>query len=244
MDVHVLAHTPDPLRVIYTAARTCYSAGRPSELWAEDPPRARMERLIRQVVESGHHSVLEHASFTLALEGLSRSCSHQLVRHRLASYSQQSQRYVQGPFPYVTPDSWARAGDELLRRYHQAMADIGHLYREALAAGIPAEDARFILPQATTTNLTMTMNVRELVHTVGLRTCARAQWEIQELFARVAEAVRRIDAFLGSLLVTKCERLGYCDERETCGRYPGIGERGLASGDRASGLVFPITNNQ
>jgi thymidylate synthase (FAD) len=220
VDVHVLTHTPDPLRVIYTAARTCYSAGRPSELWAEDPPRERMERLIHQVVESGHHSVLEHVSFTFAVEGASRSCSHQLVRHRLASYSQQSQRYVKGPFPYVTPASWRRAGEEILGRYHRAMADINHLYEEALAAGIPAEDARFVLPQAVTTNLTMTMNLRELVHTVGLRTCERAQWEIQELFERASQAVRAVDAFLGSFLVAKCERLGYCDERETCGRYP------------------------
>ena len=220
MDVHVLTHTPDPLRVIYTAARTCYSAGRPSELWEESPSRERMERLIHQVVESGHHSVLEHVSFTFSVEGISRSCSHQLVRHRLASYSQQSQRYVKGPFPYVTPASWQRAGEDLLRCYGQAMADLNRLYEQALAAGVPAEDARFVLPQAVTTNLTMTMNLRELVHTVGLRTCERAQWEIQEMFERVARAVRAVDAFLGSFLVTKCEQLGYCDERETCGRYP------------------------
>jgi len=225
MDVRVLAYTPDPVRLIYTAARTCYSAGRSSELWAEDVPRARMERLIRQVVASGHHSVLEHASFTFAVEQISRSASHQLVRHRLASYSQQSQRYVRGPFPYVTPDSWARAGQELAGRYHATMAELNRLYEEALAAGLPAEDARFILPNAVTTNLTMTMNLRELVHTVGLRTCERAQWEIRELFERVAGAVRGVDAFLGGFLVTKCERLGYCDERETCGRYPVIGDR-------------------
>lgn len=220
MDVRVLAYTPDPLRVIYTAARTCYSAGPPSELWAEEATRPRMERLITHVVESGHHSVLEHVSFTLAVEQVSRSASHQLVRHRLASYSQQSQRYVQGPFPYVTPASWTRAGNELAGRYHAGMAEINRLYVEALAAGIPAEDARFLLPNAVTTNLTMTMNLRELMHTVGLRTCERAQWEIQELFVRVAEAVRGVDPFLGAFLVTKCERLGYCDERETCGRYP------------------------
>lgn len=225
MDVRVLAHTPDPVRVIYTAARTCYSAGRPSELWAEEAPRERMERLIRRVVESGHHSVLEHVAFTFALEGVSRSCSHQLVRHRLASYSQQSQRYVKGPFPYVTPPSWAGAGPGLAGRYQQAMAELSDLYEQALAAGIPAEDARFVLPQAVTTHLTMSMNVRELVHTVGLRTCTRAQWEIQELFTRVAAAVQAVDPFLGSFLVTKCERLGYCDERETCGRYPLLEDR-------------------
>lgn len=224
MDVRVLAHTPEPLRVLYTAARTCYSAGRPSELWEENPPRERMERLIRQIVESGHHSILEHVSFTFALEGLSRACSHQLVRHRLASYSQQSQRYVRGPFPYVTPVSWEQAGGDLAERYRRAMADLDRLYAEALAAGIPPEDARFVLPQAATTNLTMSMNLRELIHVVGLRTCVRAQWEIQDLFGRVAAAVRTVDPFLGSFLVTKCERLGYCDERESCGRYPRRGE--------------------
>lgn len=225
MDVHMLACTPEPLRVLYTAARTCYSAGRPSDLWAEEPPRERMERLIRQIVESGHHSILEHVSFTFALEGLSRAASHQLVRHRLASYSQQSQRYVRGPFPYVTPATWERAGRGLVQKYHQEMAALAALYQEALAAGIPAEDARFVLPQAATTHLTMSMNLRELVHVVGLRTCARAQWEIADLFTRVAAAVRAVDPFLGSFLVTKCERLGYCDERESCGRYPRRGEQ-------------------
>jgi len=220
MDVRVLASTPDPLRLVYAAARTCYSAERPSQLWSEDAPRPRMEQLVRHVIESGHHSVLEHVSFTLAIEGISRSCSHQLVRHRLASYSQQSQRYVKGPFPYVTPASWAQAGEALAGRYQAAMTDIDRLYEEALAAGIPAEDARFVLPNAVTTNLTMTMNLRELMHTVGLRTCERAQWEIRELFEAVAEAVRGVAPFLGAFLVTKCERLGYCDERETCGRYP------------------------
>ncbi len=218
MDVHVLAHTPDPLRLLYTAARTCYSPGRPSELWAEDASRARMEKLVRQIVGSGHHSILEHVSFTFAVEGISRSASHQLVRHRLASYSQQSQRYVKGPFDYVVPASWQRAG--IAGRFREMMAEIDRLYQEALATGIPAEDARFILPQAGETNLTMTMNLRELIHTVGLRTCERAQWEIRALFEEVAAAVQSIDPFLGSFLVTKCERLGYCDEHESCGRYP------------------------
>lgn len=221
MDVRVLVHTPEPLRVLYTAARTCYSAGRPSELWEEAAAsRERMERLIRQIAESGHLSILEHVSFTFALEGLSRSASHQLVRHRLASYSQQSQRYVKGPFPYVTPATWERAGGRLTQRYHQAMADLNHLYEEAVAAAIPPEDARFVLPQAMTTNLTMTMNLRELIHVVGLRTCTRAQWEIRDLFERVRQAVGTVDPFLGSFLLTRCERLGYCDERESCGLYP------------------------
>lgn len=218
MEVRILVHTPEPLRVIYTAARTCYSPGRPAELWAEDAPRERMERLVRRVLESGHHSVLEHVAFTLAVEGVSRACSHQLVRHRLASYSQQSQRYVAGPFPYIAPDSWKRAG--LAAELERAMAELDRLYERALAAGIPPEDARFVLPQAATTNLVMSMNLRELLHAVGLRTCERAQWEIRELFERAAAAVRAVDPFLGSFLVTKCERLGYCDEHETCGRYP------------------------
>jgi len=220
MHVRVLTHTPEPLRILHTAARTCYSAEPPTELWAETNSPESQRRLIRHIVASGHHSILEHVSFTFALEGLSRSASHQLVRHRLAAYSQQSQRYVKGPFDYVTPASWERAGGELAQHYHQAMAGLDQLYQQALEAGIPAEDARFILPNACTTNLTMTMNMRELIHVVGLRTCVRAQWEIRQLFGQVAQAVEEIDPFLGAFLVTKCERLGYCDERETCGRYP------------------------
>ncbi len=220
MEVRLLTYTPDPLRLLYTAARTCYSPLSPAELWEDGATPERMERLIRQIVESGHHSVLEHVSFTFAVAGISRTASHQLVRHRLASYSQQSQRYVRGPFPYVTPASWVRAGEEWLRRYREAMVGLERLYEDAVAAGIPPEDARFVLPQAVTTSLTLTMNLRELVHVVGLRTCLRAQWEIREVFERVAEAVRAVEPFLGSFLVTKCERLGYCDEQETCGRYP------------------------
>ncbi len=220
MDVRVLAHTPEPLRVLYTAARTCYSAARPSELWEERVPREQMERLVQRVFDSGHHSVLEHVSFTFAVEGISRSCSHQLVRHRLASYSQQSQRYVKGPFPYVVPLSWQRAGEALQRRFEEVMAEAARLYEEAVAAGIPPEDARFVLPQAVTTHLTMTMNLRELMHAVGLRTCVRAQWEIRELFEAVRRAVIEVEPFLGAFLQVKCERLGYCDERESCGRYP------------------------
>lgn len=220
MEVHLLTYTPDPLRLLYTAARTCYSPLSPVELWEDGATPERMERLIRQIVESGHHSILEHVSFTFAVAGISRTASHQLVRHRLASYSQQSQRYVRGPFPYVTPASWVRAGEEWLRRYREAMAGLERLYEDAVAAGIPPEDARFVLPQAVSTSLTLTMNLRELVHVVGVRTCLRAQWEIRELFERVAEAVRAVEPFLGSFLVTKCERLGYCDEQGTCGRYP------------------------
>lgn len=220
MHVRVLTYTPEPLRLLHTAARTCYSPGSPAVLWEEASSPTSQQRLIRHVVASGHHSILEHVSFTFALEGLSRSASHQLVRHRLAAYSQQSQRYVKGPFDYVTPASWERAGGELAQHYHRTMAELNHLYQQALEAGIPAEDARFILPNACTTNLTMTMNMRELIHVVGLRTCVRAQWEIRQLFNQVAQAVEDIDPFLGAFLVTKCERLGYCDERETCGRYP------------------------
>ncbi len=220
VEVSLLAYTPNPLRLLYTAARTCYSPLSPAELWEDGAAPERMERLIRQVVENGHHSLLEHVSFTFAVAGISRTASHQLVRHRLASYSQQSQRYVRGPFPYVTPASWRRAGEEWLDRYREAMAASERLYREAVAAGIPPEDARFVLPQAVTTGLTMTMNLRELIHVVGLRTCLRAQWEIRELFSRVVQVVCAAEPFLGAFLVTKCERLGYCDERETCGRYP------------------------
>jgi thymidylate synthase (FAD) len=176
--------------------------------------------LIRHIVESGHHSILEHVFFTFAIEGISRACSHQLVRHRLASYSQQSQRYVKGPFDYVTPVSWTKADESMGRRYEQAMDDLDRLYQEAVAVGIPAEDARFVLPNATTTNLTMTMNLRELLHAVGIRTCLRAQWEIRRLFKQIRQAVHDADPFLGSFLMIKCDRLGYCDERETCGRYP------------------------
>ncbi len=189
MFVQLLQHTPEPERVVAAAARLCYSASSVDQL-LEQGPRER-GRLLEKILSLGHFSVLEHASFTFAVEGISRACSHQLVRHRLASFSQQSQRYVshQERFAAVVPPTIAKQ-PELLNRYEALFDEIHGLYRELLEAGVPAEDARFVLPNAAQTKLVLTMNARELRHFFGLRCCRRAQWEIREMAIKMLRLAR------------------------------------------------------
>jgi thymidylate synthase (FAD) len=179
-----------------------------------------IQRLINHLVSSGHLSPFEHASFTFAIDGLSRAASHQLVRHRIASYTQQSQRYVtlEG-IDYVTPDSIARR-PEIKARYEETMQRLYALYRELLEAGVPPEDARFVLPNAAQTRLVMTMNARELIHVCSLRLCLRAQWEIVQLFELVKIEVDKVASRIAEELKPKCYHLGYCDERQGCGLIP------------------------
>ena len=174
----------------YCAARVCYSDKGFCDIWDEtpmlsvsheSPDKDSALKLLQSLVKKGHGSVLEHCCFTFSVEGISRACSHQLVRHRIASYSQQSQRYVNGEkFGYVIPDK-IKDNPELLKIYKDHMMETMNTYRCLVAAGVPKEDARFILPNATTTNIVVTMNARELLHFIELRSSPRAQWEIREL---------------------------------------------------------------
>ena len=120
---------------------------------------------------------------------------------------------------YVTPPTISEQSD-LLAKYQQAVESAHELYSRMLEAGIPAEDARYVIPQAIETQLVMTMNARELLHACSLRLCLRAQWEILELFERIKTEVERVAPRLGGELKPKCYRLGYCDERESCGIFP------------------------
>ncbi|MDY6917442.1 MAG: FAD-dependent thymidylate synthase [Chloroflexota bacterium] len=219
MNVVLISHTPDPERTIAAAGRVSSSPASVAELLEKLTPE-RVERLISHLIGSGHLSVLEHASFTFAIEGVSRVTSHQLVRHRMASYTQQSQRYVSlRDFEYVTPATIS-SSPEFTERYREAIEAAHCLYIEMLDAGIPAEDARYVLPNAAETRLVMTMNARELVHACSLRLCLRAQWEIVELFERIKAEVEKVAPRIAAELKPKCYRLGYCDEAESCGIYP------------------------
>lgn len=219
MEVRLLKYTPDPELTVAAAARLCYSDLSGEQLVARMTSE-QAERLLRRVIGSGHHSILEHASFTFAIDGLSRAASHQLVRHRLASYSQQSQRYVSLRQPqFVVPPSVARDPAALVA-FEQAAQVCFSAYRQLQDLGIPVEDARYILPNATGTRLMMTMNARELIHVSSLRLCNRAQWEIVALFEKVRDEVKAVAPLIGSYLRPKCEALGYCDEAESCGRTP------------------------
>lgn len=187
MKVELLSHTPQPEKLCAMAAKLCYSAGMPRK---KDLTPDKAGPFLERIMESGHLSVLEHACFTFGIEGISRACSHQLVRHRLASFSQQSQRYVEESTPnYIVPGSVVEAGDAI-NLYNRHMEQSWVVYKALLAEGIPAEDARFVLPNAAETKLVMTMNARELLHFFSLRCCNRAQWEIRLLANDMLQLVK------------------------------------------------------
>ena len=219
MRVSLIRYTPEPELTIAAAARLCYSQIGVTEI-LDRLSEAQMRRLLQQLISSGHHSVLEHASFTFGVDGLSRASSHQLVRHRLASFSQQSQRYVSLDSPeYVTPPSIAEDPD-LKREFELSVESAFAQYRRLIQMGVPKEDARYVLPNAITTRLVMTMNARELMHVCSVRLCLRAQWEIRGLFEQIREEVRKVAPVIGDALQIKCITSGFCDERESCGIRP------------------------
>ncbi len=204
--------------LIYTACRTCYSELAPDEIFRRavdgqiDP--AKQRKLIQGVIESGHGSTIEHIVFTFGISGVSRTLSHQLVRHRAGvAFDQQSQRYVtfKGASTML-PSTLAEAEPDLRQRYEEQVEGSMELYGDLVAAGIPGEDARFVFPNSTRTNLVMTTNLRALIHMSGLRLCTMAQWEIRRLFQLIRHEIFEVSPFLGSFLAPKCVALGYCDE--------------------------------
>jgi thymidylate synthase (FAD) len=204
------------------ASRLCYSPIGIAELeesWTDE----KAGRLIEKIMALGHYSVLEHAVFTFGIEGISRATSHQLVRHRLASYSQQSQRYVQADkaFERVVPPS-IEGKPALRKRFEKHLEETGRLYRDLTGAGIPAEDARFVLPNAAATKIIVTMNARELRHFFRLRCCQRAQWEIRAMAELMLGHVRRTAPRLFAKAGPGCVG-GRCPEgKMACGRIKDV----------------------
>jgi thymidylate synthase (FAD) len=225
VNVVLLQCTPEPERLVALAARLCYSPASIADL-QEDVSRKAVRKLIRRVLSMGHASVLEHVVFTFGVEGISRAASHQLVRHRLASYSQQSQRYVASTFGYVVPktigNGAGRTGTPLADRFEKHMKQSARIYAEMLAAGVPPEDARFVLPNATETKILITMNARELHHFFALRLCRRAQWEIREMARRMLALAAGEAPLLFETAGPGCVR-GRCPEgKMTCGDPEGV----------------------
>ncbi len=214
MLVQLLTHTPNPEQVVAAAARLCYSDSSIEQLLGQSSEQ--VSRLLGKILDLGHYSVLEHASFSFGIEGISRACSHQLVRHRIASFSQQSQRYVSHdtPFEAVVPDSIA-GQPALLARFRSHMEETHGLYRDLMAAGVPAEDARFVLPNAAATKLVLTMNARELHHFFVLRCCRRAQWEIRAMAKEMLRQARRAAPLLFAEAGPGCLK-GPCPEGAMC----------------------------
>ncbi|MGI6129471.1 MAG: FAD-dependent thymidylate synthase [bacterium] len=225
MQVTLLNHTPDPERTVAAAARLCYSAIGAADLF-RDLSDDQGVKLLKHLIESGHESPVEHVSFTFAIEGVSRALSHQLVRHRIASYSQKSQRYVKEKnFDFIIPPSISQ-NLVAKEKFLQTMNTIQQSYDELLKE-VPAEDARYVLPNACETKLVATFNCRSLFNFFHLRCCSRAQWEIRELACRMRELVRQVAPQLFALAGPSCESEGVCHEgRFSCGRAPVVSHRG------------------
>ena len=214
MIVKLLAYTPDADRICAAAARSCYSEKPASVLEGEVQP----EKTLKHVVSMGHDSVIEHAVFTFSVEGVSRSLTHQLVRHRIATFSQQSQRYVSLRDPtYVVPET-VQADPEALKAFREAMDAAWSAYAKLEDLGIPAEDARYVLPNACTTNITVTMNARELRHFFSLRCCNRAQWEIREMADQMLALCKQVSPIIFRNAGPGCVQPTGCPEgKKSCG---------------------------
>ena len=216
LKVELVSHTKDPE---ITCARCASVSWRRKSMKKLTLDQAR--ELIRRVLKYGHESVIEHASFTFFVEGVSRSLTHQLVRHRIASYTQQSMRYVdltelEGYF--IRPESISE-NRELARSFDDMMARCKDAYELFREKGIAPEDARFVLPIATQTKIAVTMNARELRHFFALRCCLRSQWEIRELANKILEICKSVAPSLFENAGPSCVGLGYCPEAElTCGK--------------------------
>ncbi|MDO4920807.1 MAG: FAD-dependent thymidylate synthase [Phascolarctobacterium sp.] len=222
MHVKLVRHTPEPERTVAMSARLCYSPIGAAQL-EERISDEQAANLVRKLVSMGHLSTLEHVTFTFAIEGVSRVLTHQLVRHRIASYSQQSQRYVkEHAFETILPPSIA-ANAEAQAKFAALMEEIQSLYNEFTEAGIPAEDARYILPNATETKIVCTFNARSLLNFFSLRCCTRAQWEIRALANKMLAECQKVAPVIFENAGPTCVSEGVCHEGAmSCGRLQAI----------------------
>ncbi len=215
MKVTLTRVTENPIGAIEEAACNCYNS---------EPTGG---KIMKACYNSGHHSVLEFCDFTFHIEGVSRALTHQLVRHRLASYAQRSQRYCsENGFEYVIPPS-VEKNKTAKNLYSELMEDIQLLYKELQNAGVPNEDARMILPNACETVIEVKMNFRALIHFMNERLCSRAQWEIRQLALAMKKCIEEQYPELAKYLVPKCEMhkdMPFCTEHSSCGRHKTLRE--------------------
>ncbi len=218
LKVKLLNYTPAPANLVARAARLCYSASEIDDL-VKQMTDEKCEKLLKKLLEMGHESPIEHASFTFAIEGISRACTHQLVRHRIASYSQQSQRYVDSSdYSYVIPPT-IKKDEKMRERYEEIMKNIGEFYDE-LKELVPKEDARFVLPNGCETKIIVTMNARSLGNFFRHRTCIRAQWEIRDLAQEMLKICRETSPILFENMGPVCVSEKICPEGTmSCGYW-------------------------
>ena len=191
MKVTLIQATPNPIETIAQIASICYDSNPKNPLG-----------LVKHLYRNGHHSVFEHIYFTFKIEGISRACSHQLVRHRHCSFTQRSQRYCsEDGFKVIEPPSIA-CNVEASSEYNLGLIDVRYTYAQIQSQGVLNEDARYILPNACETSLYLSCNLRELIHMANERLCKKAQWEIRDM---VKQMVALVDPALHFMLVPKCK---------------------------------------
>lgn len=225
LNVVLLRHTPGPEEVVAMAAKLCYSPAGVEEL-KQKIEAADQAAFVERLASVGHLSPIEHVTFTFGIEGISRACSHQLVRHRLASYSQQSQRYVkEDAFDYIIPPS-IRQDADASREFEAFMAEAQQRYTVIIkrleAKGIKGEaanqDARYVLPNAAETKIVVTMNARELLHFFRVRCCNRAQWEIRAMAERMLSLVKDVAPTIFKKAGPGCLYAPCPEGKMTCGK--------------------------
>ena len=219
MNVKLIAYTPHPELVPAMAATLTHSKTKPEDL--THTKKEELRTVLQQVMKLGHTSVVEHASFTFAISDVSRALTHQLVRHRIASYSQQSQRYVNLTEPsYVVPPTIMK-NKKMKKAYDDTMELIWEQYNNLLKLGIPAEDSRYVLPNATCTNIMVTMNARSLLNFFELRCCLHAQWEIRECANHMLTEVKKVAPLIFKDAGPSCKTRRVCPEnKKNCPLYP------------------------
>jgi len=233
LKVSLIEYTPNPEKIISGAAKLCYSEANIDEIMEQQTPEA-VEKFLNMLMNMGHESPIEHVNFTFGIEGVSRSLTHQLVRHRHASYSQKSQRYVtEGQFEYVIPPEIEK-DNRLRMAYENHMIDTQQTY-DWLVEGLMSnnggnekqaiEDARYVLPNACETKIICTMNAREVLHFFKQRCCNRAQWEIRELATQMLKLVRDVAPIIFKNAGPSCIK-GACPEgKMTCGEITTVREK-------------------
>jgi thymidylate synthase (FAD) len=235
LSVKLLRHTPDPEGTVALAARLCYSNLSVDDLECTIK-KSEQEQYIKKILVAGHLSTIEHASFTFGIEGVSRSLLAQISRHRIASFSVKSQRYVveqkerDETFNYIIPPKIKELGPEYEKRFTKQMAQIQLWYNQWYQelggkASSAAEDARFVLPNAAETKMVMTMNARELYHFFQLRCCERAQWEIRGLAWEMLRLVRQIAPNIFAYAGPACLFSGCPEGTMSCGKSAEVKRR-------------------
>lgn len=221
LKVTLLSYPKNADQLVASAAKLCYSSKDIQQIVNDNSDVETVGKFLDMLSESGHGSPFEHINFTFGIEGISRALSHQLVRHRIASYSQKSQRYVnESNFDYVIPHD-IEVNDEAQHLFEKTMENIQKSYDELVALGVAKESARYVLPNACETKIVMTMNARSLFNFFNHRCCLRAQTEIREMAYAMLKEVKKVAPETFKNAGAHCKSLGYCPEgKMSCGLFP------------------------